>query len=60
MSTKRYVARLTYREAATNLYEAQDAVERLEDDLRAARRMLRQAEAEMYHALYERLPERLR
>lgn len=53
------VERLTYLQAAERLDAAAEAVERLEDELRGARRHLRIATAEMHHALYERLAEPL-
>ena len=56
------VEHLTYAQAAERLDAAHEAVELLEDELRRARRTLRRAEAEMYHALFihQNLPESLR
>lgn len=53
------VERLTYGQALERWVERSDAVEILEEELRIARRRLRQATAEMHHALHERLREPL-
>jgi uncharacterized protein (UPF0335 family) len=53
------VERLTVIQAASRLDAAEDEVERLEEELRRARRSVRSAYAEMHNALYERLSEPL-
>ena len=54
-----HVEILTYHQAVRRLDEANDEVERLEEELRSARRRQRIATAEMNHALHTRLAKEL-